>query len=149
MSTIDLSSLSAMTRQTILEKYQLAFVEFLLLSKRNIVEVSGRHGLTPMQSLALLSLSEPRSMHELKVVFSCDPSNVTGIIDGLERKDLIARGENPTDRRIKLIQLKSKGAKIRTAIVNDLAGDDSYIFAKLSKREVKTFVSLLQKIVKG
>lgn len=137
-----------MTRQTILEKYHLALVEFLLLSKRNIIEIGGRYGLTPMQSLALLALDEPRSMHELRRVFSCDPSNVTGIIDGLERKGLATRSENPDDRRIKMIGLKRKGTDTRSTIVNALAGDDSYILAKLSKREAKTFVNLLQKIVK-
>lgn len=136
-----------MTRQTILEKYHLALVEFLLRSKREIITIGGRYGLTPMQSLALLSLDEPRSMHELKSVFSCDPSNVTGIIDRLEGKGLAARSENPTDRRIKMIELKSTGADIRSTIVNELAGHGSYILAKLSKREAKTFVNLLQKIV--
>lgn len=144
MSTIDMTSLSAMT---ILEKYHLALVEFLLRSKREIIVIGGRYGLTPMQSLALLALDKPRSMHELKSVFSCDPSNVTGIVDGLEHKALVARGENPADRRIKLIQLQGDGATIRRAIVTELAGDNSYVLAKLSKREAKTFVNLLQKIV--
>ncbi|HEY1835287.1 MAG TPA: MarR family transcriptional regulator [Candidatus Saccharimonadales bacterium] len=137
-----------MARQTILEKYQLAFVEFLLLAKRNIIEIGGRHGLTPMQLLALLALDEPRSMHELTSVFYCDPSNVTGIIDGLEHKNLAARSENPADRRIKMIGLKRKGTDIRSILVDELAGDDSYILAKLSKREAKTFINLVQKIVK-
>jgi len=135
-----------MTRKTTLEKNHLALVEFLLLSKHEVVAIGGLHGLTPMQSLALLALDEPRSMHELRHVFNCDPSNVTGIIDGLERKGLAARGTHAEDRRIKQIQLNKKGVKARQAIVHELAGKRSYILAKLSDAEAETFIGLLQKI---
>lgn len=146
MSTIDILDRDYMVKQTSLEKYYLALIEFLLLSKRSVIDIGTEYKLTPMQSMTLLLLSEPRPMHSFTTVFNCDASNITGIVDGLERKQLASRYEDPKDRRIKMVKLEPAGTKIRTRFISKLTGKESYILSKLTKTEVTTFIAILTKI---
>jgi DNA-binding MarR family transcriptional regulator len=136
-----------MTKTISLEDSYLALVEFLLLSKKCVIDIGAGYNLTPMQSMTLLLLNEPRPMHSFTKIFNCDASNITGIIDGLQTKKMASRYENPTDRRIKMIKLESKGAKIRSTLIDKLTGDKSYILTKLNDSEVATFIRLMQKII--
>ncbi len=126
----------------------LDLVEFLLLSKRQIVTIGAEHNLTAMQAMTLFLLNRPRPMRDFIAIFHCDPSNVTGIIDGLEEKQLAERSENPADRRIKMVQLTPTGSKLRTALLTRLVGPDSYILASLSPAEVAQLVGLVHKITR-
>lgn len=75
--------------------------------------------LPPAQALVLTNLSGPAPMRELAEWLSCEPSNVTGIVDGLERRDLVTRRPDPADRRVKHVVLTEKGehkrAELRSA----------------------------------
>ena len=85
-------------------------------------------------------------MNSFTKIFNCDPSNVTGIVDGLEQKGLAERCEDPSDRRLKMVQLTPAGTKIRRDLLHELTGPDSYILHKLTPDEVSQFISLVQKI---
>jgi DNA-binding MarR family transcriptional regulator len=129
-----------------LTKSYLALVEFLLLSKRNLIVVAEKLKITPVQAITLLLLDESRPMHSFTKIFHCDASNTTGIIDGLERKKLVGRFESPSDRRVKMIKITPKGAKIRESIISSQTNDDSFIIKKLSSSELSSFVKLIEKI---
>ncbi|MEU4820393.1 MarR family winged helix-turn-helix transcriptional regulator [Actinomadura citrea] len=66
-------------------------------------------GLPPAQALVLTNLSGPAPMRQLADWLSCEPSNVTGIVDGLERRGLVTRRPTPGDRRVKLVVLTEDG----------------------------------------
>ncbi|NDU76517.1 MarR family transcriptional regulator [Actinomadura sp. DSM 109109] len=66
-------------------------------------------GLPPAQALVLTNLSGPAPMRELAIWLSCEPSNVTGIVDGLERRGLVTRQPAPGDRRVKHVVLTEAG----------------------------------------
>jgi DNA-binding MarR family transcriptional regulator len=131
-----------------LKQYYLSFIGFLLQQKRVLVEIGLRHGLTPMQTLALLLLDKPLPMGSLTTAFGCDASNVTGIIDGLQNKQLVQRYENPQDRRIRMLELSKNGAKLRNTLFVQLINeiDPNPIFSKLSAQELKTFFHLVDKV---
>lgn len=129
-----------------LENSYLSLVEFLLLSKHQLTEIAAQYGLTAMQGMTLVLLDIPRPMTYLKNLFACDPSNVTGLVDGLEQKQLATRSEDANDRRIKMVQLQAAGRRLRSQILKDLTGPNSYITTKLSPDEVDSFVRLIQKI---
>ena len=135
-----------MPEQATLEQSYLALIEFLMLSKRQVIELGGEYGLSAMQALTLLLLDRPRPMNNFKTIFNCDASNVTGLVDGLEQKKLAARYESPTDRRIKMVELKPKGVDVRTTLLRKMTGPHSYILSKLNSQEVSTFIALTQKI---
>ncbi|MEV0664751.1 MarR family winged helix-turn-helix transcriptional regulator [Actinomadura luteofluorescens] len=66
-------------------------------------------GLPPAQALVLTNLSGPAPMRRLADWLSCEPSNVTGIVDGLERRGLVIRRPAPGDRRVKHVVLTEAG----------------------------------------
>jgi DNA-binding MarR family transcriptional regulator len=69
--------------------------------------------LPPAQALALVNLRGPAPMRDLAEVLSCDASNVTGIVDGLERRGLVTRQADPADRRVKHLVLTQEGQRRR------------------------------------
>lgn len=129
-----------------LEQSYLAFIEFLLLSKKRLHEIGTEHHLTAMQTTTLLMLENPRPIGSLRHIYNCDASNVTGIIDGLEQKKLVKRYEVNSDRRIKMVRLLTHGISVRKALLNKLTSDDNYILSKLSNAEAKNFIELVLKI---
>ncbi|MCX5396802.1 MarR family winged helix-turn-helix transcriptional regulator [Streptomyces sp. NBC_00102] len=58
--------------------------------------------------LGLLSL-EPMPMRRVAQKLKCEPSNVTGIVDRLEARDLVERRPDPHDRRVKLAAPTERG----------------------------------------
>jgi DNA-binding MarR family transcriptional regulator len=72
--------------------------------------------LPPAQALVLTNLSAPAPMRELAEWLSCEPSNVTGIVDGLERRGLVTRQPDPTDRRVKHVVLTEEGERRRAEL---------------------------------
>ena len=94
-------------------------------------KMSRQFGLTGQQSLVMRLLLNNGSMSsaDLSRLMYVTPSNMTGIIDRLERKDLIERVRKEGDRRVALITLTGKGKKlseqipdpIENKIINELA----------------------------
>jgi DNA-binding MarR family transcriptional regulator len=79
----------------------------------NLVAVAAEHGLTAVQARAMITLEEPAPMRELACRLSCDKSNVTGIVDGLEERGLVARQADPHDRRVKQLVFTGAGRELR------------------------------------
>jgi DNA-binding MarR family transcriptional regulator len=131
---------------TSLEEAYLILIRFLMLSKHRAIELGSDYGLTGMQTFMLLLLEKPRPMYSFKKVFNCDASNVTGLVDGLEQKDLASRFENPEDRRLKMVELDKRGREIRRAMLKKIAARDGPIFSRLTAEEFDDFIRLLQKI---
>ena len=74
----------------------------------------GELGLTPNDTRALTSLdSRGRTMGSLAEEWKCDASTATWIVDRLEAKGLAVRRPHPTDRRVKLAALTTRGARLR------------------------------------
>lgn len=78
-------------------------------------------GLTPMQARLLRSLDEPRPMQHVACQLRCDPSNVTGLIDRLERRRLVERRTDPADRRVRWLCLTDDGRRVRDDLFRRLA----------------------------
>lgn len=75
----------------------------------------GEFGLTPNDARALGSLEgkSGRTMGSLAEEWKCDASTATWIVDRLEAKGLVRRQAHPTDRRVKLVVLTPKGARLK------------------------------------
>jgi DNA-binding MarR family transcriptional regulator len=67
--------------------------------------------LEPGQAVTMVSLAR---------VLHCHDSNVTGLIDRLERRGLLERRGDPKDRRVKLIALTKDGEKFRDRLLDRL-----------------------------
>ena len=74
--------------------------------------------LTPPQYSILMELwkSDGKQFKELASACCCSPSTITGIIDNMEKNDLVHRENNPKDRRSLLVKLTEKGKEIKSTI---------------------------------
>ncbi|MFF8837638.1 MarR family winged helix-turn-helix transcriptional regulator [Streptomyces sp. NPDC015130] len=73
--------------------------------------------LTASQGRALTVLRRgPAAMRALAETMTCDASNMTGIIDRLEKRGLVRREAAPADRRVKNVILTAEGERVTDAI---------------------------------
>ncbi|MFF8381499.1 MarR family winged helix-turn-helix transcriptional regulator [Streptomyces sp. NPDC015661] len=73
--------------------------------------------LTASQGKALTVLRRgPAAMRALAETLTCDASNMTGIIDRLEKRGLVRREAGAADRRVKYVTLTAEGERVTDAI---------------------------------
>jgi DNA-binding MarR family transcriptional regulator len=89
--------------------------------RRTFLIAAAQLDLHPAQAGALLQLPTPLSMHELAQTLACDSSNVTGLVDRLEARGLVARVPNPDDRRVKHVVLTPAGERLRAELLSRLS----------------------------
>ncbi|MFD8976477.1 MarR family winged helix-turn-helix transcriptional regulator [Streptomyces sp. NPDC059593] len=106
--------------------------------------------LTASQGKALTVLRRgPAAMRTLAEAMTCDASNMTGIIDRLEKRGLVRREACASDRRVKNVILTAEGERVTDAIrakmrttragLDRLSGEDRDALYALLER---VFVSL-------
>ncbi|MFX1489839.1 MAG: MarR family winged helix-turn-helix transcriptional regulator [Promethearchaeota archaeon] len=82
--------------------------------QRRVVKVES---LTPPQYSILTELwkSDGKQFKELASACCCSPSTITGVIDTMEKNELVYRENNPSDRRSLLVKLTEKGKEIQSS----------------------------------
>jgi DNA-binding MarR family transcriptional regulator len=77
-------------------------------------KISKRYGLTEPQSAVVRNLynNGPMSSADISRNLFVTPSNITGIIDRLEKKQLVERIKKEGDRRVALITLTDSGKEL-------------------------------------
>ena len=91
----------------------------LTMGQRNrFFGVLQEFGLTPGDLRALFALDHdtPRPMRTLARAWACDASNVTWMVDRLERRGLVERRMVPNDRRVKTVALTPLGASTKAEL---------------------------------
>ncbi|MDP9398089.1 MAG: MarR family transcriptional regulator [Actinomycetota bacterium] len=109
--------------------------------------VATEMGLSPGQLRALVTLQAPAPMRELASRMACDPSNVTGLVDGLERRGLVARQPHPEDRRVRQLVFTDEGERLRQALRDRLYGHALGI-ADLSEADQRHLRDLLTRALR-
>jgi DNA-binding MarR family transcriptional regulator len=94
---------------------------------------------------ALHTLDCPMAMKELGRRMHCDPSFVTVIADGLEKRGLARREPHPGDRRIKNLVLTDAGAELRERVRRELTMVMPWSKA-LTREERETLLALIRKM---
>ncbi len=73
--------------------------------------------LTASQGKALAVLRRgPAPMRALAETMTCDASNITGIVDRLEKRGLVRREAGTSDRRVKNVILTAEGERVADTI---------------------------------
>ena len=110
-------------------------------------DVVASFDLTPPQAhaLRLLEPDEPVPMRELAGALHCDASNITGIVDRLERRGLVERQTSAVDRRVKTLVVTDEGRVLRDALFTRLA-DGAPPAVALTARERSSLAALLAKV---
>lgn len=86
---------------------------------------------------------QPVSRRDLAQRLRCDPSNVTFLVDRLERRGLVARGRSNRDRRATTLRLTPAGRRTRQRLIDAVAR--SSMFAGLSPSEQHQLAVLLDR----
>jgi len=105
-------------------------------------------GLSPAQChvLHLIEPGRPLPMRRLAQTLSCDASNVTGLVDRLEARGLVARRPSPEDRRVKELKLTPAGERLRASLLRRMAGP-AHPLSRLSSRQQRELLQLLQHLM--
>lgn len=91
------------------------------------LEIARQFDLRPAAMGTIKALERPRTMGEIADALRCDPSNVTGIVDGLEQRGLALREPSPEDRRVKLIALSAEGRRLRARLTRAMEAPPVWI----------------------
>ena len=105
-------------------------------------------GLTPPQFEILTILADKGSLplNRLSDGLCCACSNVTGIVDRLERDGLVQRGGTVEDRRVTLLSLTEKGRKVWASVPSkECCG--ICLTSVLNEDEESEFRRILEKLV--
>lgn len=108
------------------------------------------HDLSPPQwhALKTLNAGEPTAMGDVAAALHCDNSNVTGIVDRLERRALVERRAAQHDRRVKHLVITDDGRALHDEIVATLEAGPNPLRA-LTKDEQRALRDLLRKAVQA
>ncbi len=108
------------------------------------------------QSLSVAKLSvlrelcqakEPMPLGQLADRLTCVKSNVTQMVDRLEREGLVQRVPHPNDRRCMLAAVTEEGRRRCEWAIQTQMQVERQLFANLSKAEKEQLISLLAKIL--
>jgi len=105
-------------------------------------------GLSAVQChvLHLIEPGRPMSMRRLAETLACDASNVTGLVDRLESRGLVARRPSPDDRRVKVLDLTPVGSRVRADLLARMTRRPQPL-ARLSPADRRTLIRLLETLL--
>ena len=93
----------------------------------------------------LRELAQPRSQRELARGLQYDPSNITALADSLEKRGLLERRADASDRRLRLLALTPAGKRLRSQLEASLAEPPAFL-NRLTPAEQKQLFELLAKV---
>jgi DNA-binding MarR family transcriptional regulator len=91
------------------------------------IEIAHKVGVTPSILGALRFLDQPQTMGAMADLLHCDPSNVTGIVDTLEDRNLAKRKPSEGDRRVKVVELTAAGKRLRARASEEMYKPPAWI----------------------
>jgi MarR family transcriptional regulator, organic hydroperoxide resistance regulator len=114
--------------------------------RRRFLIAASELELHPAQAGALLQMDPdvPLPMHKLATMLACDNSNVTGLVDRLEARGLVARKPYDRDRRVKHIVLTPLGVQLREQMTQRMARPPEG-FERLTQGEQRQLRDLLKR----
>ena len=96
--------------------------------------------------LSLLSGRDGRPFKELADALACTRATITGIVDTLEKKNLVSRAPHPDDRRSMLVRLTDGGRSLLQATPGLEEAFGSCCCDLLPQEEIQELVKLLKKL---
>lgn len=116
---------------------------------RSMHEAAVRHDLTPMQSMTLLHIGGGTlPTKDIARHLHCDPSNVTGLVDQLEKRGYVHRVTPPTDRRVRAVEATERGRAVSVELRRGLVGG-SHALDRLDAAELTELRRLLRLLAAG
>ncbi len=98
-------------------------------------------------ALKLLCDQGPANQQDLAEALSLDPSNVVGLLNELEERELITRRRDRTDRRRHIVELSPLGQDELTLAYARLSSVEDDLLSALNAEERDTLYNLLVRAV--
>ena len=123
-------------------------VKFFFAQREHLPGSDDGPGLSPAQChvLHLIEPDQPLPMGRLADTLGCDASNVTGLVDRMEARGLVARRPSAGDRRVKVIQLTPMGSRLRAQLLRRMTGASCRLSA-LPTTDQRALVRILETLV--
>jgi len=138
----------AMVSKHLQDRLSLLIIRSSMKGKYALVEVAEQNKLTHMQGLTLCLLEphQPMPMKALSVFMSCDPSNITPIVEQLVVAGLVERKESPLDRRVKTVTLTAKGLALRDKFLQCTIATRLPRLDQLTQAEAERLIAMLETV---
>jgi DNA-binding MarR family transcriptional regulator len=94
-----------------------------------------------------VAAEEGRTQASLSASLAVPPSRIVGIVDQLERRGLVERRANPTDRRAHALWLTGRGRKVLGDVMAVSGAHEADICAGLSEPDRSQLIEFLTVIV--
>jgi DNA-binding MarR family transcriptional regulator len=136
-----------MINKSLQDQLSLLMIRSSMKGKYAIVEIAEANNITLMQALTLCLLEPKQSvpMKSLSTFMSCDPSNITGIIEQLVTEGFVDRKEAVQDRRVKTVTITDKGLALRDKFLEITTSTRLPHLDLLSPTEIQQLISILEK----
>jgi len=92
---------------------------------------------TELYAFLYVALFGPKKMKEIAEFLSTTKSNVTNVVDSLEKRGLVVREMDPVDRRTYRVVLTEKGKKIFEEILSNFESLLKSVLEKFSEEDFK------------
>ena len=98
--------------------------------------------------LRILSRCETKSckQNEISRLMLVSRANITGLVDSLTRQNLVARINDPHDRRVNMIKLLPKGEKLLEDLLPEYYKHMHEVCSVFTEKEKKIFNDLLKRL---
>jgi len=129
------------------DQLSLIMIRASMKAKYAIVDIAESNNITMMPALTLCLLEPGQAvpMKAISTFMSCDPSNVTGIVEQLVAEGLVERKESAVDRRIKTVTMTEKGLALRDKFLHITASTRLPHMDMLSQEETEQLIAILEK----
>jgi DNA-binding MarR family transcriptional regulator len=136
-----------MIRKQLQDQLSLLIIRSSMKGKYAIMQIAEDNNITmmPALTLCLLEPNQPVPMKALATFMSCDPSNVTGIVEQLVLEGLVERKESLYDRRIKTVTLTAKGLTLRDRFLEITTSTRLPNLSELTEKETEQLITILEK----
>lgn len=129
------------------DQLSLLIIRSSMKGKYAIVQIAEDHNITLMQALTLCLLepNQPVPMKSLSTFMTCDPSNITGIVEQLVVEGFVERKESLQDRRVKTVTITEKGLVLRDKFLEVTTSTRLPHLDRLSEEETNQLIAILEK----
>jgi MarR family transcriptional regulator, temperature-dependent positive regulator of motility len=112
------------------------------------VEEAG-YDVTPVQYAALAAVGANPKLDQVTLagLIAYDRTTITGVVDRLVQKELIARHESSRDRRARELKITDAGRRVLRGVTPAVEAAQQMLVRGLTEKEAKELVRLLQKAI--
>jgi DNA-binding MarR family transcriptional regulator len=115
-----------------------------------LAEVEGAgYDLTPVQYAALAAVSAKPGIDQITLagLIAYDRTTITGVIDRLVQKGLVARHESSRDRRARELKITDAGRRTLRGVTPAVEAAQRILLRGMTEKEAKQLMRLLQKAI--